>query len=123
MTLAELRQFRREGAVVDALSQDGFSLALMDAIGGEATLPLDHGEIRAIKTPAYDQALPPERLTVRRGSVEQSNSSVFFDEYGMLKLYRQLGAGPHPEIEMSRFLVEKAGFSQYAAAARPSKSS
>ncbi len=31
-TLAELRQFRREGALVDALSQDGLSLALMDAI-------------------------------------------------------------------------------------------
>ena len=56
VTLAELRQFRREGAVVDALSQDGFSLALMDAIAREVTLPLDHGEIRAIKTPAYDQA-------------------------------------------------------------------
>ena len=55
-------------------------------------------------------AAAPQRLTVRRGSVEQSNSSVFFDEYGMLKLYRRLEPGPHPEIEMSRFLVERAGF-------------
>jgi maltose alpha-D-glucosyltransferase/alpha-amylase len=109
-TLAELRQFRREGAVVDALTQDGFSLALMDAIAREATLPLDHGAIRCAKTPSYDAASPPERLTPRRTGVEQSNSSVFFDEYGMLKLYRQLGEGPHPEIEMSRFLVERAGF-------------
>jgi maltose alpha-D-glucosyltransferase/alpha-amylase len=109
-TLAELRQFRREGAVVDALSQDGFSLALMDAVGREATLPLDHGEIRCAKTPSYDGTPPPERLTPRRTGVEQSNSSVFFDEYGMLKLYRRLDEGPHPEIEMSRFLVERAGF-------------
>src|SRR5260370_5244077 len=28
----------------------------------------------------------------------------------MLKLYRRLQPGPHPEIEMSRFLVERAGF-------------
>ena len=28
----------------------------------------------------------------------------------MLKLYRRLQPGPHPEIEMSRFLVESAGF-------------
>ena len=62
------------------------------------------------KTASYDQAAPPERLTVRRGGIEQSNSSVFFDEYGMLKLYRRLEPGPHPEIEMSRFLVERAGF-------------
>jgi maltose alpha-D-glucosyltransferase/alpha-amylase len=28
----------------------------------------------------------------------------------MLKIYRRLQPGPHPEIEMSRFLVERAGF-------------
>jgi maltose alpha-D-glucosyltransferase / alpha-amylase len=110
VTLAELRQFRREGALVDALSQDGFVLAIMDAIASEARLQLDRGEIRCAKTRSYQQASAPDRLTVRRGSVEQSNSSVFFDEYGMLKLYRRLEPGPHPEIEMSRFLVERAGF-------------
>ncbi len=110
VTLAELRQFRREGALVDALSQDVFALAMMAAIAGESRLRLDRGEIRCTKTPSYQRAAAPQRLTVRRGSVEQSNSSVFFDEYGMLKLYRRLQAGPHPEIEMSRFLVERAGF-------------
>ena len=110
VTLAELRQFRREGALVDALSQDGFVLALMEAIGRETTLPLDGGEIRCLQTPSYDRAAVPEQLTVRRAGLEQSNSSVFFDEFGMLKLYRRLEAGPHPEIEMSRFLVERAGF-------------
>ncbi|HEU0155206.1 MAG TPA: putative maltokinase, partial [Stellaceae bacterium] len=109
-TLAELRRFRREGAVVDALSQDGFALALMDAIARGATLPLDSGAIHCTRTSSYDNAPVPEQLTVRRGGVDQSNSSVFFAEYGMLKLYRRLEAGPHPEIEMTRFLVERAGF-------------
>jgi maltose alpha-D-glucosyltransferase / alpha-amylase len=110
VTLAELRQFRREGAIVDAMSQDGFALAVMEAIAREARLTVDHGEIRCAKTPSYQHAAAPERLTVRRGGVEQSNTSAFFDEYGMLKLYRRLEAGRHPEIEMSRFLVERAGF-------------
>jgi maltose alpha-D-glucosyltransferase / alpha-amylase len=110
VTLAELRQSRREGGVVDALSQDGFSLALMDGIAREARFALDRGEIRCIKTPRYDEAARPERLNPRRGGVEQSNSSVFFDEYGMLKLYRRVEPGTHPEIEMSCFLVERAGF-------------
>jgi maltose alpha-D-glucosyltransferase / alpha-amylase len=109
-TLAELRQFRREGALVDALSQDGFSLALMDAIRQEATMPLEGGEIRCCKTPLFDAVVPPERLVVRRSGVEQSNSSIIFDNYGMLKTYRRLQPGPHPEIEMARFLVERAGF-------------
>ncbi len=110
VTLAELRQFRREGALVDAMAQDGFVVAIMEAIAGEARLPLEGGEIRCVQAPSYQQAAAPERLTVRRAGVEQSNSSVFFDEYGMLKIYRRLQAGPHPEIEMSRFLVERAGF-------------
>jgi maltose alpha-D-glucosyltransferase / alpha-amylase len=109
-TLAELRQFRREGALVDALSQDGFTLAMMDEIRRDATIPLEGGEIRCRKTPIFDQVSPPERLVVRRTGVEQSNSSVIFDDYGMLKIYRRLQPGPHPEIEMSRFLVERAGF-------------
>src|SRR6516164_9285132 len=110
VALAELRQFRKEGALVDALSQDGLALAVIDAISREATLSLEGGEIRCRKTPSFDQAAAPERFAVQRAGAEQSNSSVFFEEYGMLKLYRRLQPGPHPEIEMSRFLVERAGF-------------
>jgi maltose alpha-D-glucosyltransferase / alpha-amylase len=110
VTLAELRQSRKEGVLVDAISQDGLALALMDAINREATVPLEGGEIRCRKTPIFDRSAVPEQFTVRRTGTEQSNSSVFFEDYGMLKLYRRLQAGLHPEIEMSRFLVESAGF-------------
>jgi maltose alpha-D-glucosyltransferase / alpha-amylase len=110
VTLAELRQFRKEGALVDALSQDGFALAVIDAINREATVPLEGGEIRCRKMPIFGRVALPERFAVRRPAVEQSNSSVFFEEYGMLKIYRRLQPGPHPEIEMSRFLVERAEF-------------
>jgi len=113
-TLAELRQSRREGALVDALSQDGFALAVLDAIRREATIPLEdgqaRGEIRFRHTPRFAAAPPPERLVARRIGAEQSNSSVLYEDYGVLKLYRRLQPGPHPEIEMGRFLVERAGF-------------
>ena len=110
VTLSELRQMRREGALVDAMSQDGLVFALLDTIQREATVPLEGGEIRCRKTPSFERVAPPERFVVRRAGVEQSNSSVFFEEYGMLKTYRRLQPGTHPEIEMSRFLVERAGF-------------
>ena len=66
VTLAELRQFRREGALVDALSQDGFVLALAQAIEHEATLPLSVGEgpapeIRFRHTPLFRE---PQRRSV-----------------------------------------------------------
>ena len=111
VTLAELRQFRREGALVDALSQDGFALALMEAIRKGATMRLEGaGEIRCRKTPLFDQIALPERFVARRIGAEQSNTSIVFDDYGMLKVYRRLQPGSHPEIEMSRFLVERSGF-------------
>jgi maltose alpha-D-glucosyltransferase/alpha-amylase len=115
VTVAELRQARREGALVDALSQDNFVLALAHAIARGAPLGLaapdsTRYELRFCHTPAFAQTPAPERLVVRRLGAEQSNSSTLFEDYAVLKVYRRVQAGPHPEIEMSRFLTERAGF-------------
>ncbi len=45
--------------------------------------------------------------------VEQSNSSVIFDEAVILKLYRRLLDGPNPDAEVTRALAE-AGFTSVA---------
>jgi maltose alpha-D-glucosyltransferase/alpha-amylase len=109
-TLAELRQSRREGALVDALAHDGFPLAIIEAIRREATVSLTGGEIRFRKTSLFDQVNPPERLVARRVGTIPSTDSVLFDDYGMLKIYRQLYPEPHPAIEMARFLIERTDF-------------
>ena len=44
---------------------------------------------------------------VRWLSAEQSNSSVIVDHKVMLKLFRRLAPGQHPEAEMSRILTER----------------
>jgi maltokinase len=51
---------------------------------------------------------------VRAMGAEQSNSSVVLDERIALKVYRRLGAGPNPELEVLRFLTER-GFEHIAA--------
>jgi maltose alpha-D-glucosyltransferase/alpha-amylase len=109
-TLAELRQSRREGALVDALAHDGFPLAVIEAIGREATVPLAGGQIRFRTTPICDRGKAPDGLVIRSAGTGQANSSVLLEDYAMLKIYRRLYPGPHPAIEMSRFLVERAGF-------------
>ena len=114
-TLAELRQSRREGALVDAVARDGFGLALFEAIQRERNVPLRDaagvsGELRFRPTSLFAETPLPERLVARRLDAEQSNSSVLYEDYALLKLYRRLQPGPHPEVEMSRFLVERAGF-------------
>jgi maltose alpha-D-glucosyltransferase / alpha-amylase len=109
-TLAELRQSRREGALIDALAHDGFARAMIEAIRRDATVSLAGGEIRFCKAPIFDQDRAPEDLVIHRVGTNQSNSSVLFENYAMLKIYRRLYPGPHPAIEMARFLTERAGF-------------
>ena len=113
--MAELRQVRREGALVDAVTEEGFALAMLDAIRHEAAIPVTdgdghHGEIRFHRRPSCDPTTMPEYPVVRRLGADQSNSSVLFEDYAILKLYRRLNPGPHPEIEMTAFLAERAGF-------------
>ncbi|HSE73943.1 MAG TPA: putative maltokinase, partial [Dongiaceae bacterium] len=47
---------------------------------------------------------------LRRMSVEQSNSSVIIGDQAVLKIFRRLAEGEHPELEIARFLTEVAHF-------------
>ena len=58
---------------------------------------------------ASQLAITPE-TPVRRIGSEQSNSLFVVDDRLVLKMYRRLEAGPHPELEVARFLTEVAGF-------------
>ena len=47
----------------------------------------------------------PENAPVLWLTAEQSNSSLIVDDAVMLKLFRKVSAGMHPEAEMSRYLT------------------
>jgi maltose alpha-D-glucosyltransferase / alpha-amylase len=51
---------------------------------------------------------PEAEITV--GSAEQSNSALVFDRQAFLKLFRRIEAGVHPDVEVTRFLTQDAGF-------------
>ncbi|HTH96696.1 MAG TPA: maltose alpha-D-glucosyltransferase [Stellaceae bacterium] len=112
-TLADVRRFRREGALFDATGQEGLTMALLDGIGQNLELPVSGGIgglLRFSPTTAWETAQLPENPEIHRLGVEQSNSSVRIGEFGILKLYRRLQSGRHPEIEMGRYLTDVAGF-------------
>jgi malto-oligosyltrehalose trehalohydrolase len=48
---------------------------------------------------------------IYRGSADQSNTSIRIGDRALLKVIRKLEAGTHPELEMGRFLTERARFS------------
>ncbi len=101
-----------QGAVVDALGDPAFDTALVRTIARRRRHAADGGSLVGVAAPSLahlvprDDALPEATLS----TAEQTNSSVVFGERLILKLYRRADAGAHPDIEIGRFLTERAGF-------------
>ena len=111
----ELRD--EHGAIVlrEAREGDGVGRRLVRAIAGGATLPALRGAFVGEPAAAIGTLLPPSLLAdaalAERGlPVDQTNASVIVGERVVCKSYRRLEPGINPDVEISRFLVERAGF-------------
>jgi maltose alpha-D-glucosyltransferase / alpha-amylase len=106
-----VRRGRHTGLLYGAASSPRFVLTVLEAMRrGERIKTAEGGTITFSAT-----SLMPEEATidpgeVRRLSGEQSNTSIMLGEQMVLKLYRRLQPGAHPEVEVGRFLTEVAGF-------------
>src|SRR5947209_3490138 len=87
----------------DAIEAPQFVRALMRLMDANADIETEAGavEFRHAGTPTG------EVTDVRPMGAEQSNSSLVLDDRIALKVYRRLGAGPNPELEVLRFLTER----------------
>jgi trehalose synthase-fused probable maltokinase len=87
-------------ALYDALEDPELARAFADLLDENRTVKGEHGvvEFRGEPVGAFGD--------VRPISVEQSNTSLVFDERLIFKVYRRLEAGINPELELLRFLTE-----------------
>jgi maltose alpha-D-glucosyltransferase / alpha-amylase len=106
-TLARTRRFRYVGALHDAMFEDRFPRGLVELMRG-AGRPGESLRGRAW-APLEDLSLGDE-VEVRRFGVEQSNSSIILGDQVVLKVYRKIAAGTHPELEIGRYLTHEAGY-------------
>ena len=109
-TIAKARRANKVGAVYDASAGDGLALALLDGLRRERRIEFDGGTAAFIKSPALDAVELGETPEIQRLSVEQSNTSMMIDRAMIWKLYRRPLPGPHPEVEIGRFLTDVAGY-------------
>ena len=92
------------GVVRDGFGDDRVVRALLDGIrGGGGDGRLRFGRTAALQGVALDGPL-------RRPGAEQSNTSIRIGDAAILKGFRKLEAGTHPELEVGRFLTEVAGY-------------
>ncbi len=114
-TLAKVRRGAKLGALVDATIDPQFGLSLIDCMRSGARLKTDHGSINfKAGTGLAEIPIEPED-EIRRLGVEQSNSSVLIGEKMVLKVFRKLSSGAHPELEIGRFLTDVAKFAHVPA--------
>ena len=94
----------KDGVVQDALQDDAFCRALLTL----NELPTVQGRLAGRLAAEVTEAA--SSLAVRRVSAEQSNSSIVYGDRVILKVFRRLEAGRNPDIEIGKYLTEKAHF-------------
>lgn len=107
LALARVRRGRRTGYLTDAFALPEFAAEIMELMRRNGEVPSSQGRIVFRKTAAFDAAGVPQNAPVRFLSAEQSNSSLIYGDAAILKLFRRIAPGIHPEAEMSRVLTER----------------
>jgi trehalose synthase-fused probable maltokinase len=93
----------------DAFSRRPLLDELLSIIQQEGEMPGEKGRLRGFRTAAFTELfasskpLPPRPLTG-----EQSNSSAIYCESLILKFFRRIENGENPDLEIGRFLTERA---------------
>src|SRR4030095_10725227 len=109
-TIAKTRKGHREGTLYDAAADDQFVLAIVEHLRRGTECERGDAKLKFTPTAGLATATPPAESIVRRLGAEQSNSSLMIEGHLVLKLYRELQPGKHPEIELGRFLTDAAKF-------------
>ncbi len=106
LALARVRRGGRVGLLTDAFALDTFARRLIEMLATATSI--NSGDVRLRFQPTSKMAaltLAPDS-EVRRANVDQSNSSVIVGQQAIVKLFRRIHKGPHPEAEMARYLTE-----------------
>jgi len=103
------------GVLYDGLFSDDALPALLGLITDAGKIPMAHGEVRGVpSTMLASLRGDGADLRPRRSSAEQSNSSIFYGDKLIMKLFRRQQAGVNPDTEIGRYLTEHTSFRNIA---------
>ncbi|HQS18775.1 maltose alpha-D-glucosyltransferase [Reyranella sp.] len=106
LALARVRRGRRIGLLTDAFALPEFAREMLGALASGTRIDGPEGQIVFEPMPDGVEVLRrPVDAQVIWLTAEQSNSSLVVDDAVMLKIFRRIQAGEHPEAEMSRYLT------------------
>ncbi|WP_046757678.1 trehalose synthase [Kordia jejudonensis] len=91
----------QEGFIIDAINLEAFRKLVFERI--HSAIPNDQTRVQYHKSLQFDQVYKSSRFM----GLEQSNTSIVYNESCVLKFFRRIYANKNPDYEMSRFLSEK----------------
>ena len=106
LALARVRRGRRMGLLTDAFALPAFACRMLGSLADKSRVETPDGSIVFEPIESDETVLrQSENAPVLWLTAEQSNSSLIVNDAVMLKLFRKVSAGMHPEAEMSRYLT------------------
>ena len=106
LALARVRRGRRTGLLTDAFSLPAFAHSMLISLAERCCIETAEGRIVFEPADGAEKTLRrPDSAPVFWLTAEQSNSSLIVDDAVMLKIFRRVSSGTHPESEMSRYLT------------------
>ena len=106
LALARVRRGARVGLLTDGFALPEFALSVMAHLKSGKSIDGADGEIRFEPTSQMHDVELGAEPELNWLSAEQSNSSMVIGSV-MLKIFRRVTSGPHPEAEMGRYLTEQ----------------
>lgn len=95
----------KEGYIVDAINLEAFRKLVFERI--MTAEPIDRTKVQYHKSARFqDTAYQSSRFM----GLEQSNTSIIYNDTCVLKFFRRIYADKNPDYEMSRYLSEKREF-------------
>jgi maltose alpha-D-glucosyltransferase/alpha-amylase len=107
LALARVRRTSRVGLLTDGFTVPSFAHAVMTGFAEAKHVSAEEGEIRFEPTDRMAAISIAPDAAINWLSAEQSNSSLIIGDMAMLKIFRRIIGGPHPEAEMGRYLTER----------------
>ncbi|MBR9845143.1 MAG: trehalose synthase [Algicola sp.] len=95
----------QEGFIIDAIHLEAFRKVVFERILN--ALPKDKTRVRYNKSEIFKDC---KYESSRFMGIEQSNTSIVYNEKCVLKFFRRIYADRNPDYEMSRFLSDKKDF-------------
>lgn len=107
--VAEVGVNGKKGFLVDALYCPDFRESLFRNIASDTVMDVGDGKLNLNVGSGLDWKKGDE-VESKMLSLEQSNTTIVFNDAYFLKIYRKLYRDQNPDFEMTRFLTEKTDF-------------